>query len=179
VLQSDNTVVVVVDVQEKLAGVMSERERLVDSLDRLVRGVRVLGLPVIWLEQNPARLGPTVPEVAAGLQGLVPIAKMSFSCCDSGEFSRALEASGRRQVLIAGIEAHICIAMTTLDLLARGYEVHVVSDAVSSRTEANRVLALARMRGAGAVVTGVEMALYELLRVAEGDKFKAILKIVK
>jgi nicotinamidase-related amidase len=179
VLQSDNTVVVVVDVQEKLAAVMSERERLVDSLDRLVRGVRVLGLPVIWLEQNPARLGPTVPEVAAGLQGLAPIAKMTFSCCDSDEFSRALEASGRRQVLIAGIEAHICVTMTALDLRARGYEVHVVSDAVSSRTQANRELALARLRDAGAEVTGVEMALYELLRVAEGDKFKAILKIVK
>ncbi len=170
---------VVVDVQDKLAAVMHERERLFDGLQRLARGARALDLPVLWLEQNPQRLGATVAPVAAALEGLAPIAKMCFSCCDSGEFMARLEASGRRQVLLAGIEAHICVYQTAMDLSARGYEVHVVSDAVSSRTAENRDLALARIRDLGIAVTGVEMALYELVRVAEGERFKAILRIVK
>ncbi len=178
-LRIEDTLLAVVDVQEKLAGVMHEKQRLVDSLQRLARGARALGLPVLWLEQNPQRLGRTVPEVAAALDGLTPMAKMCFGCCDNPEFCAALEATGRRQVLLAGIEAHICVYQTTIGLLERGYEVHVVSDAVSSRTPENRALALARVREIGGVVTGVEMALYELLRVAEGERFKAILRIIK
>jgi len=178
-LTAQDTVLAVIDIQEKLAGVMFEKERLLDAAERLVRGIRVLDVPVIWLEQNPQRLGPTVPQVAAALGGLRPIPKMSFDCCDSEAFRSSLAACGRRQVLVAGIEAHICVYQTAMGLLARGHEVHVVSDAVSSRTEANRNLALARLRDLGAAVTGVEMALYELLRVAEGERFKAILKLVK
>ncbi len=178
-LRTDDTVLVVVDVQEKLAAVMHGRERLFEALSRLVRGARALAIPALWLEQNPARLGATVPQVAEALEGFAPIAKMCFSCCDSGEFMGRLEASGRRQVLLAGIEAHICVYLTAVDLSGRGYEVHVVSDAVSSRTVENRDLALARIRDLGIAVTGVEMALYELVRVAEGERFKAILRIVK
>jgi nicotinamidase-related amidase len=179
VLNKQNVVLAVVDVQDKLAAAMFERDRLVDSLRRLAAGARALGLPVLWLEQNPQRLGGTVAEVAEALQGLAPIAKMCFDCCDSSEFEAALAATGRRQVLLAGIEAHICIYQTTMGLKARGYEVQVVSDAVSSRTAENRSLGLARARELGAVVTGVEMALYEMLRVAEGDEFKAVLRIIK
>jgi nicotinamidase-related amidase len=178
-LKTQSTVLVVVDVQEKLAGVMHDRERFVDAAERLIRGARVLEVPVIWLEQNPQRLGPTVPQLAGALEGLSPIPKMCFDCCDSEAFLSSLAASRRRQVLLAGIEAHICVYQTAMGLLARGFEVHVATDAVSSRTESNRGLALARMRDLGAVLTGVEMALYEMLRVAEGDRFKAILKIVK
>jgi nicotinamidase-related amidase len=179
VLRTDDALLVIVDVQEKLAAVMHERERLIDALQRLVRGARALGVPVLWLEQNPLRLGATVPAVAAALEGLAPIAKMCFCGCDCGEFMSRLEASGRRQVLLAGIEAHICVYQTAAALAGRGYEVQVVCDAVSSRTAANRDLALARVRDLGIAVTGVEMALYELVRVAEGERFKEILRIIK
>lgn len=178
-LTTEDTVLVVIDVQEKLSNMMFEKERLLDAAERLVRGIRALDVPVIWLEQNPVRLGATVPEVAAALDGLKAIPKMSFDCCQSEAFASSLARCGRRQVLVAGIEAHICVYQTVAGLLARGHEVHVVSDAVSSRTEANRSLALARLRDLGAAITGVEMALYELLRVAEGERFKAILRIVK
>ncbi len=178
-LSTQDTVLVVVDVQEKLSAVMFERDRLLDAAQRLVRGARALDVPVIWLEQNPQRLGATVPQLAAALEGLQPIPKMAFDCCESEAFASALAASGRRRVLLAGIEAHICVYQTAMGLLARGHDVHIASDAVSSRTEANRGLALARLRDLGAAITGVEMALYEMLRVAEGERFKAILRIVK
>ncbi len=178
-LTTQDAALVLIDVQERLADVVHEKERLLDAVVRLLRGIRVLEVPVIWVEQNRRGLGPTVSSVAAALDGLQPVAKMSFDCCGSGDFLSALAACGRSQVLLAGIEAHICVYQTAAGLLARGHQVHVVADAVSSRTAANRELALARMRDLGAAVTSVEMALYELLQVAEGERFKAILRIVK
>jgi nicotinamidase-related amidase len=174
----DDAVLVVVDVQGKLARLMHEAEALFDQLSRLIRGARALDLPIIVTEQNPDGLGPTIPELAP----LLPperIAKRAFSCGGEPAFLAALEATGRRQVLVAGIEAHICVYQTAADLASRGYEVEVVSDAVSSRTAANRAVGLERMRQAGARVTSVEMALFELLGAADGDAFKAILRIVK
>ncbi|MFH1086892.1 MAG: hydrolase [Chloroflexota bacterium] len=178
-LSRDDTLLVLVDVQGKLAQLMHDRDALFEYLQRLVRGVRVLGLPVIWLEQNPRGLGPTLPELAALLPDLTPIAKLCFSCCRSPEFMRALRATGRRQVLVCGIEAHVCVYQTTVDLLALGYEVQVVTDAVSSRAAANRQIGLERVRVAGAALTSAEMCLFELQRVAEGPVFKELLKIVR
>ena len=178
-LSTGRALFVLVDVQGKLAQLMQERESLYDHLERLVRGVRVLGLPIIWLEQNPRGLGPTIPELARHLPDLRPIPKMSFSCCGCADFRSALEAAGRDQILIAGIEAHVCIYQTTVDLLSQGYQVQVVADAVSSRSASNRHIGLARVRASGAALTSVEMALFEMLGVAEGPQFKEILKIVR
>ncbi len=177
-LNVDETVLVVIDVQGKLAQLMHEKESLFENLSRLIRGAGVLGLPILVTEQNPQGLGPTIAE----LSGLLPprrIPKVAFSCCGEAAFVAALEAAGRRQVLIAGIETHICVYQTAADLLALGCEVHVVADAVSSRTARNRDIGLEKMKAAGAQVTSVETALFELLKVAEGDRFKALLKIVK
>ena len=177
-LHVDDAVLVVVDVQGKLARLMYEAEALFADLAKLIRGAHALGLPIIVTEQNPAGLGPTIPE----LSDLLPaqrIAKTAFSCCGEGAFVRALEATGRRQVLLCGIETHICVYQTALDLLGRAYEVHVVADGVSSRTARNRDVGLAKIEQAGGHRTSVETALFELLKVAEGDTFKAILKIVK
>lgn len=177
-LERDTAVVVIVDIQEKLARVIHERDALVAAADKLIQGAAALGVPVVYTEQNPNGLGPTVPELAAHLDG-EPITKLAFSCCGEPAFTEALAAGGRRQVLLAGIETHVCVYQTVADLLAAGHEVHVVADAVGSRTAANRAIGLARMKDAGAQVTSVEMALFELLKVAEGPAFKAILKIVK
>jgi nicotinamidase-related amidase len=170
--------VVLVDVQEKLAAAMHEREAMLDACSRLARGAGVLGLPVVHTEQNPSRLGPTVPDVAQWLSRPAA-AKTSFSCCGEAAFMEAFGQSRREQVLLAGIESHVCVYQTALGLLEMGHEVQVVADAVSSRTARNRDVGIARMAAAGAAVTSVEMALFELLRVAEGDAFREILRIVK
>lgn len=178
-LEVGDTVFALVDVQGRLAQTMADRERLFDNLQRLVKGMRALAIPILWLEQNPRGLGPTIPELAALLTDLQPIPKLTFSCCRCPAFMEALQAVGRRQVLLAGIEAHVCIYQTAMDLQAQGYHVEVVADAVSSRTAQNREIALMRLRDAGISLTSVEMALFELLKVAEGPAFKEILAIVK
>lgn len=178
-LEKDNTVLVVIDVQGRLAELMHEKDELFDNLRRLIEGAKVLGLPIVLTEQNPAGLGPTRPEVSSLIADVKPIAKLAFSCCGQKEFVDAVRITGKRQVLLAGIETHVCVYQTALDLIGKGYEVHVVADAVSSRKEFNKMIGLEKMRHAGALVTCVETALFELLRVAEGPEFKAIIKIVK
>jgi nicotinamidase-related amidase len=178
-LTTDDSVVVLVDVQGKLAQLMDGKEALFQNLRRLVRGAQVLGLPILWLEQNPVGLGPTIPELAELLPAQKPIAKLSFSACGEERFLAALRATGRRQVLLAGIEAHVCIHLTAVDLLRLGFQVEVVADAVSSRAAVNRELALRRLERLGVGLTSVEMALFELLGRAEGPAFKAMLQIVK
>ena len=178
-LTLENTALIVVDVQEKLARVMYEKEMLFENLQKLIKGVQILGIPIILTEQNPGGLGPTIPEVAHLLSDLQPIPKLSFSCCGDGRFLQELEALNRQQVLIAGIEVHVCVYQTAVDLLRLGYEVQVVADAVSSRTAENRKIGLERVRSEGASLTSTETALFELLKVAEGAKFKEILNIVK
>ncbi|MGC8657688.1 MAG: hydrolase [Desulfomonilaceae bacterium] len=178
-LTIDGTVLVVIDIQEKLAKAMHDRENLVKNASQMVNGARILGVPVIWTEQNPAGLGPTVPKVREFLGDSPPVIKLSFSCCGEPKFVEALNSYAKKQVLILGIECHVCVFQTAIDLLTKGYEVHVVSDAVSSRTLENRLVGLERLKQAGAVITSVEMALFEMLKVAEGVRFKQILKIVK
>ncbi|MDD2421809.1 MAG: hydrolase [Heliobacteriaceae bacterium] len=178
-LAKENTVLLIIDVQGRLAQTMDNKQILFDNLQRIIRGTRVLGIPVLWVEQNPAGLGPTIPEVAGLLADNQPIAKYSFSCCGQKEFLARLQPLGRRQILVAGIEAHVCVYQTVRDLLALGYDVELVTDAVSSRTPENRRLGIERMHRAGAVPTSVEMALFELVKVAEGPQFKEIIQIVK
>ena len=178
-LDRRHTILVVVDVQGKLAQLMHAKQALFENLKSVIRGIRALEIPILWVEQNPTGLGPTVPEIAEVLEGLEPIAKVSFSCWQNEAFARALGDAGRRQVLIAGIEAHICVYQSAMDLTAAGYEVEIVADAVSSRKPENKVLALQKLRDAGVKITSVEMALFELLEIAEGETFKNILRIVK
>lgn len=178
-LNPESAVLVVIDVQGKLAQQMVGRDELFDRIGRMIRGCRALHIPVVWAEQYPKGLGRTVPEVARHLGGLEPIEKNAFSCCGDAGFRTALEATGRRQVLVCGIETHICVFQTARDLLEEGYEVEIVVDGVSSRTETAKAIGLERMRDAGARSTTVEMALYEMLGEAGGERFKKILEIVK
>jgi nicotinamidase-related amidase len=178
-LSIENTVLVIVDVQEKLWRVMYDKEKLLDNLQRLIRGIQVLGIPVIITEQYPQGIGPTVPEIAVLLRDNKPIAKLSFSCCGDTNFLKKLKAIDRKQVLITGIESHVCVYQTAIDLLKSGYEVQAVTECISSRTPENRQLGLQRIENAGGKLTGVEMALFELLKTAGSEQFKAISKIVK
>ena len=178
-LNVDSTVLVVIDVQEKLFRLIYQREKLVDNLQRLIRGIQVLRIPIILTEQYPQGLGPTIPEVAALLTDVQPLPKLSFSCYGDEQFINALEALRRKQVLVAGIESHVCVYQTVVDLLSAGYQVNLVIDAVSSRTSENREVGINKMSHAGAFLTSTETVLFELLKVAKGEQFKAISKIVK
>ena len=178
-LATDNTVLAVIDIQDRLARVMPDRDKLVQNVQKLIKGILVFDIPVILTEQYPAGLGPTLPEIAGLLTGVQPIEKVCFNCCDEPAFQKKIESLKRQQVLIAGIEAHICVYQTAVALKQAGYEVQVVADCVSSRDVENKMVSLFKMGSAGISPTTTEMALFELLRVAKGDKFKQISDIVK
>lgn len=178
-LTRDSTMVLVVDVQGNLAQAMTEKETLFANLKKLILGARLLGLPIILTEQYPEGLGPTIPELRAILPDVQALRKVAFSCCGEPTIMQALERIGRKQVLVAGIETHVCIYQTTRDLLKRGYQVAVLADAVSSRHPNDRSIGLSRMRDQGATLASVEMVLFELMREAVGPTFKEMLKIIK
>ena len=175
----DDTALVVIDVQEKLFRFINEKEKLAKNLQTLLKGTSILEIPVILTEQNPAGLGPTIAEIAELVPEVKRIAKFSFSCCDERLFMQELEATNRRKILIAGIETHICVYQTAAEMKNLGYHVQIVADCVSSRTTANNNIGLERLKAEGAVLTSVEMVLFELLKTAKSTKFKEIQKIIK
>lgn len=178
-IHSDHSVLVIVDIQGRLATLMYEKDRLFANVVRMVKASRLLDIPILWNEQLPDKLGETVPEIKASLEDLQPLVKRSFSCCDNPAFMTAIEATGRRQVLLTGIETHICVYQSAIQFIERGYEVHLLIDAVSSRLEHNYHLGIQRIKDAGGVLTSVEMCLFEMFKVAEGDRFREMVKIVK
>lgn len=178
-LERHNTALVIVDVQEKLVKAMYEKDRLVEQTARLVNGALALNVPILCTEQNPAGLGPTIPEIAELLSDVTPIHKTAFSCCGEPTFVDALSQTARKKILLAGIECHVCVYQSVMELVDRGLEVQVVADAISSRTPENKQIGLDRCTIAGGTLTSVETALFELVKVAEGDDFKKLLKIVK
>ena len=178
-LNTESTVFLLIDFQERLFPVMHEKEKLLRNVIKLIQGAKVLEIPIILTEQYPKGLGPTIPEIKLLIPDIKPVEKVCFSCIDEESFNKALESIKRRQVLIAGIESHICVYQTAMALARAGYEVQVVGDCVSSRDPENKLAALSKMVAAGINLTTMEMALFELLKVAQGDKFKQISNIVK
>ena len=176
---SDNTFLIMIDIQGKLWNVMYEKEALLENAQRLVKGLQVMGVPIVLTEQNPRGLGPTLPELMQLMPRVQPLPKFAFGCCQDKGFQEAINNLKRKQVLICGIESHICVYQTSLELLSSGYEVQVVADVVSSRAVRNRDISLARMQSEGAKLTTTEMVLYELLRTAENPLFREMLKVVK
>lgn len=170
---------VVVDLQERLLPAIFEREQVVQNSVRLIRGAAVLGLPVVATEQYRKGLGATVPEVAAAITGFVPLQKLAFSACGAKGFAEALVEKNVSEVLLCGIETHVCVCQTGLDLLDAGFEVFVAADAASSRTLENHRMGLERLRQAGATLVSTEMALFELLEKAGTEEFKQMLSLVK
>lgn len=170
---------VLVDVQGKLARMVHGSEALIANIATLIQGCRILSLPIIWLEQNPRGLGPTVPELSQLLSDLQPFEKYTFNGCQGDKIASAIADTGRRQWLVCGIEAHVCVYQTVAGLLDRHYEVEVVTDCVSSRARENIELALGKMQGLGAGHTCVEMCLYELVRDARRKEFKQLLPLVR
>ncbi|MER2129130.1 hydrolase [Solibacillus sp. FSL H8-0523] len=178
-LHKEETVLVLIDIQGKLAQIVDESDFVVNNIANVVQGVKLLQIPILWLEQYPKGLGPTDARIAMHLTDQQPIEKITFSAYDTEAFVQALEQTGRKKVLLAGIETHICVYQTAAHLLANGYEVEVLADCVSSRTAGNRVVGIQKMLQLGATITSVEMALFEMQQVAKGDTFKAISQLVK
>jgi nicotinamidase-related amidase len=175
-LDQHRAALVVVDVQEAFRKAIPNFDRVASGTATLIEGAEAIGLPIVVTEQYPKGLGSTVPEVAERLPGgIEPLEKVCFSAAEAEGFG----LDGREQAIVCGIEAHVCVNQTVLDLLEAGSEVHVIADAVGSRTEANRELGLHRMERAGAVLSSVETALFELLRGSDAPAFKEVQALVK
>lgn len=178
-LNKENTGLVVVDLQGKLARLVSNSDAVITHCKKLIQGAQVLGLPIVWLEQNPDKLGETAEELRVLLCDQQPIAKFTFDACEEPRFTQAIQASGKNSWLVCGIEAHICVYQTAIHLKNLGYEVHLVVDCVSSREQTNKELAIRKLTDGGVDITGLEMCLYELVKDCRAPEFKEILNLIK
>ncbi len=180
-LTREGSLLLVVDVQERLFDAMDpeHREEMVRNIKILAAAVRRLAVPILVTEQYPKGLGHTLQEIKDSLGNVDPISKVAFSCCEAEGFTDRLRATGARQVILAGVETHVCVLMTTLGLLADGFAVHVVGDATCSRRRENRQIALDQIRQAGAVVTSTESILFQLMRAADTDDFRFLSRLIK
>ena len=178
-LDIQNCCLVVVDVQGKLAQLMYDKQALFKNIQILVKAAKILNIPILWCQQCPDALGPTIPEIAQLLTDSEPIDKSAFSCCGAEPFNVELNELKRQQVLLCGIVTHVCIYQTAVDLLRKGFSVDVVADAVSSRTPENKQIAINRMVAEGINISCTETALFELLTTAEHPRFKQIAKLIK
>ena len=176
-LSAERSVLFIIDIQGNLYQSMQDKHLLLENLRKLIRGAVVFNVPLIVTEQ--VKIGPTIPEIADLVPGVEPFIKAEFSCLGNEPILRHVMDLKRRQAVVAGIEAHVCVYQTVMDLLDRGYEVHVVADAVSSRAQKNREIALERMKQEGARLSSAEMVLFELARTAEDPRFRDLFKIVK
>jgi nicotinamidase-related amidase len=179
ILSTETTALLIIDIQEKVLAVMNNPKEVTNNTIKLIKGFKVLNLPIFFTEQYPKGLGSTTSVIAKELEGLSAIQKMSFSCFGADDLFTRLKDNDISQVVIAGIESHVCVQQTVLDLLANGFQVNVCADAVSSRKEIDYNTALERMRSHGAEITTAESVLFELLNVSGSDEFKQISKIVK
>lgn len=175
-LREENSLLVVIDMQERLVPGMKDKDNLVKNVRTLVKFSKIIGIPVVVTEQE--KLGNTIPEIRKELGDISPIMKVEFDCFGCRPFDTLLIDLGKEDLIIAGIEAHICVTQTALHALS-GYRVHVVNDAVSSRSHENKQVALDRMRQAGVIPSSTEMVIFELLKKAGTDTFKEALKLVK
>jgi nicotinamidase-related amidase len=179
-LDRERAVLVLIDLQEGYRAALHAWERVLAACRLLVDGAAILGVPLLVTEQYPRGLGHTAPEVAGRFPpGLEIVEKMTMSCCGAAPFAERLAATGRKQVLIAGIETHACVNQTAHDLLALGYQVQVARDATSSRRPGDVAPAWDKMRAAGMLPTSSEQALLELIRTAESGDFKALQRLLK
>ena len=179
-LDRSRAAILIVDVQDRLTPTMplDALARVVKYGKALIGAGKELGLPVLATEQYPKGLGRTIPELREALPA-APLEKVHFSCGADPAFAAALETTGRRQVVIAGMETHVCVFQTARDLVAMGYEVHVCADAVSSRFEVHRQSGLDLCRQAGAIVTNAETAIFDLLHQAGTAEFKKVSPLVR
>lgn len=173
------TVALVIDIQEKLFPNIDSHKKLQTNCKILLSGLHILGIPVVVTEQYPKGLGSTIKDLSNLITDFSPIEKLSFSCCGEKKFLETVNGYGHRNIIICGIEAHVCILQTVMDLIERGYHPVIIEDCVSSRKPSDRETAIKRMAREGVIITTYESILFELCEVAGTDQFKQISKLVK
>ncbi|HHY22445.1 MAG TPA: hydrolase [Bacilli bacterium] len=178
-LKRSDAFFVLVDVQGKLAYQIHESLSLIRHLKALIQSLQKLDIPIIVLEQYPKGLGPTIAELARELNDYTPIEKITFNGCFTPAFIDEIAKTGRNQAIVAGIEAHVCVYQTVCGLLENGYSVDVITDGISSRTAANKLIGIERMKDAGAKMSSTEMALFELMVRADEPMNKDVIQIIK
>lgn len=179
ILDSQEAALLIVDVQESFRKVLQDLANLTRNISILVEASKILKLPVFVTEQYPQGLGKTVAEIAACLGDHQNFEKNCFSCCGAEGFLDALKESGRKQIIVCGIEAHVCVNQTVHDLLHVGYTVHLVVDSISSRNPKNKEIGIEKMIKSGALPSTVEMALFEMIAQSGTDSFKAVQRLIK
>lgn len=178
-LERLQTGLVVVDIQTKLMKVMRQKECVTDNTLKLIHLAKLFDIPIVLTEQVPDKIGPTLPEIKKALPEKAAIEKFDFNCCAVEPFMQALKSDGLINIILTGVESHICVLQTCLDLLDKGYIVHVPRDAVDSRTEENWLTALNLMEKAGAVITSTETVIFQILKKAGTKEFKEMLRLIK
>lgn len=178
-LDPNNTALVLIDVQGSLAKNMPERELLFNNLIRNIKAAQLLAIPVIWLEQYPEGLGETIPELATLLNDQSPLRKTTFGCLSTPEIADIIDNLGCNQLVVCGIEAHICVYQSVIQLLNAGYQVELITDAIASRNPSNKTLAIEKMESKGVALTSTEMWIFEVTQDARSPLFKEILNIIK
>jgi len=173
------SILVIVDIQERLAATMEMRDAVINNCLHLIELAKMQHIPVLLSEQYPGGLGPTAGKIREALTVYQPVEKLAFDCCREPAFLNALKTLNRKTVILTGMETHICVLQTCLSLLEKGFKVHLVRDAVCSRTKDNWNAGTEFMRDAGAIITCTETVLFQLLEVAGTEEFKAIAKRVK
>lgn len=178
-LQRDRATLVMIDIQERLAGVVPDIDAITRNALKLVKAANILNVPLLVTEHNSRVFGHTIPELRQELQSAAACEKIIFSCFGSDEFQKALTDLKRPQLLLFGLETHICVAQTALDAMTRGFQVHLAEDATSSRHAEDRRVGLDKMHRAGVVPSSSEMAIYEMLERAGTEEFRKVLPIIK
>jgi nicotinamidase-related amidase len=180
ILELDQSALLIIDVQEAFRASMSDFEQLAKRIAIAAKGAQILGLPIIVTEQYPKGLGHTAPEILDVLPTNTSILeKTSFSSCGAQQFHDELHRRETRQVIVCGIEAHICVNQTVHDLLNAGLQVHLLTDCINSRNKKDRKAAVKKMKASGTVISSLEMSLFELMRDARHEQFKAIQGLIK
>jgi nicotinamidase-related amidase len=178
-LEAKDCCLVIVDIQGNLAELMIDKETLFKNAAVMIKTAKALDIPILWCQQVPKALGETVDILRSLLCDDEPIDKHTFSCCGDEKFESRLNSIKPKQAMICGIESHICVYQTAMGLLAKNIEVNVIADAVSSRTKANKRVALKRMSAEGVKLSSTELCLFELLKDAKHPKFKELAKLIK
>ena len=178
-LMRENTGLIVVDIQGKLASLVHDSDALISNCEKLIKGAQALELPIILLEQNPEKLGSTANELSVHLNDIDRITKFTFNACESSNFLDSVRSKNVDTWLVCGIEAHICVYQTAKGLVGLGYKVELVSDCISSRSSSNIQLGISRLKNSGVEITGLEMCLYELVKDCRSSEFKQILGLIR
>jgi len=178
-LDKNNCVLVIVDIQERLATVMKQKDSVVNNCLHLIELSKMSGIPVVVTEQYPKGLGRTVEEISKALPTYHPIEKITFSCCEEPTFLHEIKQLNKKTIILTGMETHVCVLQTCVGLLGKGFHIHLVKDAVCSRAKENWKTGIEFMHDAGAVITCTETVLFQLLKVAGTEEFKAISKRIK